>query len=79
MKKVTILTLAITMIAGFALRAADAPKNDKAAREARRAEMLKKYDKNSDGKLDEQERAAMREDLRKQRKDGPAKKDAPAK
>ena len=71
MKKVTILTIAVAMIAGLSLRAADGAgkKGDKAAREARRAEMIKKYDKNNDGKLDDAEKAAMREDLKKNKKD----------
>ncbi len=35
----------------------------KAKREARKAELLAKYDTNHDGKLDEQERAVMRDDM----------------
>ena len=35
--------------------------------EARRAEMIKKYDKNGDGTLDETERNAMRDEQKKKR------------
>jgi Ca2+-binding EF-hand superfamily protein len=35
----------------------------KAKREARKAELLAKYDTNHDGKLDEQERAVMRDEM----------------
>ncbi|MCB9834335.1 MAG: hypothetical protein H6807_17865, partial [Planctomycetes bacterium] len=37
----------------------------------RRAEMIKKYDKNGDGKLDEAEREAMRKDRRAARGEEP--------
>ena len=76
MKKVIMIALGMCLVAGMTSlsRGADepAPKKD---REARHAELLKKYDKNGDGKLDESERAAMREDLRKKRQEH---KDAPA-
>lgn len=37
----------------------------KARQEARKAEMLKKYDKDGDGKLSDEEKKAMREDWAK--------------
>jgi len=65
MKKITLLTLAVAMIAGLSLRAADdaAPKKEKAAKPT--AEEIKKYDKNGDGKLDKEERAALNADKKK--------------
>jgi hypothetical protein len=42
----------------------------------RQAEILKKYDKNGDGKLDDNERTAMREDLKKQREETLARRQA---
>ena len=38
----------------------------KAQHEARRAEMLKKYDTDGDGKLSDSEREALRKDMREQ-------------
>jgi len=49
-----------------------AARKDKAARHA---ELLKKYDKNGDGKLDESEKAAMKEDQKKHKKDAEPKKE----
>jgi hypothetical protein len=70
MKKFLFLAVAISMVTGLTTlsRAADegATKKDKAS--ARHAELLKKYDKNGDGKLDEAEKAAMKEDLKKHSK-----------
>jgi hypothetical protein len=62
MKKITLLTLAVTMLAGLTLSAADdaAPKRTKPT-----AEEIKKYDKNGDGKLDKEERAALNADKKK--------------
>jgi hypothetical protein len=71
MKKFLFLAVAVSMVTGLTSisRAADeatpAPKNDKSARHA---ELLKKYDKNGDGKLDESEKAAMKEDQKKHKK-----------
>jgi Ca2+-binding EF-hand superfamily protein len=70
MKKLLALTLGLSLMTSLASlsRAADDAKKDPAPdRAARRAEMLKKYDKNGDGKLDAEERKAMQEDLKKQR------------
>jgi len=63
MKKITLLTLAVAMIAGLSLRAADdaAPKKGNKPT----AEEIKKYDKNGDGKLDKEERAALNADKKK--------------
>jgi Ca2+-binding EF-hand superfamily protein len=44
------------------------------AREGRRAEILKKFDKNGDGQLDETEKAAAREETRKKREEERLKK-----
>lgn len=68
MKKIIIIALGLSLVAGLtSVQAADEPakKGDKATREARQAERLKKYDKNKDGKLDDEEKAAMKEDLKK--------------
>jgi Ca2+-binding EF-hand superfamily protein len=70
MKKLLALTLGLSLMTSLASlsRAADDAKKDATPdRAARRAEMLKKYDKNGDGKLDADERKAMQEDLKKQR------------
>ncbi len=69
MKKLTLLMVAISMVASLPLSAAD----DAAPKKKREipADVLKKYDKDGDGKLSKEERAEMR-------KDKPAKKDAPA-
>jgi hypothetical protein len=76
MKKVMLLAVVVSMALGMSSvsRAADdaAPKKDKAARHA---ELLKKYDKNGDGKLDDAEKAAMKEDLKKHKK-GDKKEDS---
>lgn len=44
--------------------------NPEPVREGRRAEIIKKFDRNGDGKLDETERAAAREAIRGNRKKG---------
>ena len=66
MKKITLLTLAVTMLAGLTLTAADdaAPK-----RKPPTAEEIKKYDKDGDGKLSKEERAALNADRKKDKKD----------
>ena len=56
MKKLTLLVVAIATITTLSLPAAD---DAKPKREKPSAEDLKKYDKNGDGKLDKEERAAM--------------------
>ena len=77
MKKLLALTLGLTLLAGIAAQAADGDKKDaKPDATARRAELMKKYDKNNDGKLDDEEKAAMREDMKKQREARKEKKDA---
>ena len=63
MKKITLLTLAVTMIAGLSLSAADPAAPTKRTKPT--AEEIKKYDKNGDGKLDKEERAAMAADKKK--------------
>jgi hypothetical protein len=67
--KIAFALVAATMVGGVALAAPsgtapDAVKQEwKAKREARKAEMLAKYDTNKDGKLDAQERAVMKDEL----------------
>ena len=77
MKKVMLLAVVVSMALGLSSvsRAADdaAPKKDKAARHA---ELLKKYDKNGDGKLDDAEKAAMKEDQKKHKKGGDHKEES---
>ena len=62
MKKITLLTIAIATMATLTLPAADEAK-PKAPKPT--AEEMKKYDKNGDGKLDKEEKAAMRADKKK--------------
>jgi hypothetical protein len=69
MKKLTLIIVAVAAVATFSLRAADDAK-PKQSRAKISAEDLKKYDKNGDGKLDKEERAAMRADKAKEKKDG---------
>jgi hypothetical protein len=73
MKKVTLLTLAVAMIASLSLSAADDAKPEgKPKRGKVSAEDLKKYDKNGDGKLDKEERAAWAADRKKNAPAAPA-------
>ena len=65
MKKLTLLTMAIAMIASLSLSAADDAKPKAGGKVS--AEDLKKYDKNSDGKLDKDERAARKADKEKEK------------
>jgi hypothetical protein len=71
MKKLMLLTVAIASITTLSLSAADdaAPKKEKAKKELS-AEVIKKYDKDGDGKLSKEEMQAYRAD---QKKDKPAK------
>ena len=50
------------------VRAADDAKPGKDSKTKHRQEVLKKYDKNGDGKLDAEEKAAMKADTKKNRK-----------
>src|SRR5213593_2836908 len=59
------LTLALSAPAVFA---ADGAKRNKQERAKQKEELLKKYDKNGDGKLDAEERAAAKQDLKKGKK-----------
>jgi len=63
------LVVAIATITTLSLRAADDAKPAKKATKPT-AEEIKKYDKNGDGKLDKEEKAAMAAD---KKKDAPAK------
>lgn len=58
MKKITLLVAAIAAITTLSLSAADEAKPKEKAKIS--AEDLKKYDKNGDGKIDKEERAAMK-------------------
>ena len=60
MKKLLVIALSLS-VTGLVAMAADGEKKERPAGNAR-AEMLKKYDKNSNGKIDEDEREAMRKD-----------------
>src|SRR5262245_52195488 len=77
MKKILILSLGLSL-SGLLARAADGDAKPGAPRG--QSEILKKYDKNGDGKLDEEERAAARKDreqemLKKYDKNGDGKLD----
>jgi hypothetical protein len=67
MKTLVFLTIAIAMFVSVPLRAADDAKPTKRAKPT--AEEIKKYDKNGDGKLDKDERAALAADKAKEKKD----------
>jgi len=69
MKKFLFLAVAVSMVTSLTSisRAADEGAAKK-YKSARHAELLKKYDKNGDGKLDESEKAAMKEDQKKHKK-----------
>jgi len=60
MKKLLLIALSLS-VTGLMALAADGEKKERPAGNAR-AEMLKKYDKNSNGKIDDDEREAMRKD-----------------
>jgi hypothetical protein len=66
MKKITFLIVAIAAITTLSLPAADEakPKRPKIS-----AEDLKKYDKNGDGKIDKDERAALKTDKAREKKE----------
>ena len=79
MKKLVTIALGLALLAGVVNFAkaeddADAAKKKEAAK-ARRAELIKKYDKNGDGKLDAEEREAMRKDREAKRHEGQPKKE----
>lgn len=71
MKKLMLLTVAIASITSLSLCAADdaAPKKPK---KELSADVIKKYDKDGDGKLSKEEMQAYRADMKKA-KDAPAK------
>ncbi len=70
MKKFTFLMVAIATITTLSLSAADDAAPAKPKRAKPTAEEIKKYDKNGDGKLDKDERAALTAD---KKKNAPAK------
>ena len=67
MKKLTFLLVAISMIASVSLSAAD----DAAPKKKREipADVLKKYDKDNDGKLSKEERTERKKDRENKGKD----------
>jgi Ni/Co efflux regulator RcnB len=65
MKKIMLLVVAIATITTLSLPAADEAKPKAKVS----AEDLKKYDKNGDGKLDKDERAALKADKAKEKKE----------
>jgi hypothetical protein len=67
MKKVMLLT-AIIAITALSLSAADDAAPKKAKKEAP-ADVVKKYDKDGDGKLSKEEKQAHRAELKKEKKD----------
>ena len=78
MKKLVTIALGLCLLAGvvsFARAEEDDAAKKKEAAKARRAELIKKYDKNGDGKLDAEEREAMRKDREAKRGEGKPKKD----
>ena len=62
MKKSLVIALTLC-VAGLVASAADAEKKDKKSDKVR-PRVLEKYDKNANGKLDDDEREAMRKDRR---------------
>jgi Ca2+-binding EF-hand superfamily protein len=77
MKKMLLITLGLSL-SGFLSQAADG--DGKPAAPQSREEIIKKYDKNGDGKLDQDERAALMKDrqaesLKKYDKNGDGKLD----
>ena len=78
MKKLVTIALGLCLLAGvvsFARAEEDDAAKKKEAAKARRAELIKKYDKNGDGKLDAEEREAMRKDREAKRGEGQPKKE----
>jgi EF hand len=79
MKKILTTALGLALCVGFIQAAeGDVAKEKEGGPgkkgEARRAEVIKKYDKNNDGQLDDTEKAAMSEDLKKTRREAQLKK-----
>ena len=70
MKKLLSITLGLCVLGLINSQAADEPKKEGKEVRGRKVPeaMLKKYDKNNDGKLDDSEREAMREDRKKEMK-----------
>ena len=73
MKKIVLMVAGITL---FTLASQAEGEGDtlNKTRDVRRAEILKKFDKNGDGQLDETEKAAAREETRKKREEERLKK-----
>ena len=78
MKKLLSITLGLCVLGLINSHAADEPKKEGKEGRGRKVPeaVLKKYDKNGDGKLDDSERATMREEqLKKYDKNGDGKLD----
>ena len=73
MKKIVLMVAGLTLFT-LASHAEDEGEKLNKVREVRRAELLKKFDKNGDGQLDETEKAAAREDAKKRREEERLKK-----
>lgn len=73
MKKIVLMVVGLTV---FTLASQAEGEGDALAkaRDNRRAEILKKFDKNGDGQLDETEKAAAREETKKKREEERLKK-----
>ncbi|MDP6524644.1 MAG: EF-hand domain-containing protein [Kiritimatiellia bacterium] len=72
--RVGAVLLVLAIVAGTGLALAEEGAKDKEAlksekRQARHAEMIKKYDKDGDGKLSDEERKAMKKSFREKSKD----------
>lgn len=79
MKKMLLIALGLSLT-GVLTQAADGEKKPTAPARGERSEAFKKYDKNGDGKLDEEERAALQKErqqemLKKYDKNGDGKVD----
>jgi hypothetical protein len=73
--KITLIVSTLAIACLLTLPALAADKEDAAAKKAKRdAEMIKKYDKNGNGKLDPDEEAAMKADQAKAKAEKEKKK-----
>ena len=76
MKKARTLAFGLVVLVAFPiLGTAEDDKDAGSKKENRRAELLKKYDKNGDGTIDNAEKEAAREGLKKERAEKKKKKE----
>ena len=73
MNKLAVLMAAFSLAITLVARADESEPKPKKDKSVQQAERLKKYDTNGDGKLDADEKKAMREDLQKQKDKKPKK------